>query len=177
MYQRTEANQPTAYDRIQHSREHGTIYDVEYADIVEARLVYAPHHFVPESEFGLEFGAPAIQRVRVTHNSDTDEVVSVSISWFDGAIAERCPDLLKTERIREGTVAYIERMLGKRVTSGVDLVSVDRARGKEPELLRVEPGDPIRRVRTTLSAADGTVIEFSESISRQGRWSKYTYQF
>ncbi|WP_205326978.1 GntR family transcriptional regulator [Glycomyces sp. YM15] len=164
----------TAQDRLRTTRATGRIYPKsEYARIVEAELTTAAEPIA--SGLGVEPGAAVIRRLRVTLNKDTEQPVSVSTSWFAGELATACPALLETERLPEGTPAYIERTTGRRITAGREQHTADAATERDAELLGVDPGAPVQRGRNWMFDADGDVIEYGESVSAALRWSTYSY--
>lgn len=165
----------TAQDRLRSIRSSGRIYpDYEYALILEADMVPAPER-VAES-LGLQAGAPVIRRLRVTMNKETESPVSASTSWFDGNLATTSPELLQTERLPEGTPAYIERTTGRLITSGRDQSAADAAEERDADLLQVDIATPVLRGRNWLFDADGDVIEYGESVAIAERWSTYSYE-
>ena len=48
------------------------------------------------------------------------------------AMAKRAPRLLKRQRIREGTIAYIERTTGRRARLGRDRITARLATKRKP---------------------------------------------
>jgi DNA-binding GntR family transcriptional regulator len=99
-----------ARDRYLRSRESGRIYAAgERAEIIAAEMAVMPE-WVAE-EFGSGAGTRGVRRHRVTY---TDEEPSeASTSWFSVEIADAAPRLLRTERIRAGTLAYVEQATGR----------------------------------------------------------------
>ncbi|MFC4337600.1 GntR family transcriptional regulator [Salininema proteolyticum] len=168
------STQHTAHDHVRSSRMSGRIYPVgEYARILEADKVPAPTHVV--LALGLDAGADVIRRQRVTMSRSLDAPVSTSTSWFHVTVAETSPALLSTERIPEGTPAYLERTSGRRVVSGREQIAADRAGQFDGDLLGVEADAPVKRTRTWLFDAKGDVVEFGESVSLDGRWSTSSF--
>lgn len=99
-----------ARDRYLRSRESGRIYAPgERAEIVDAEMAPLPE-WVAE-EFGLRAGEQGIRRHRITFSDD--HPTETSTSWFSPELAEGAPRLLRAERIRAGTLAYVEQATGR----------------------------------------------------------------
>lgn len=163
----------SGHDRAASVRRSGRIYrQGEYARIVSAAVAPAPADVA--EVLGIEAGADAIKRVRVTYGPD-DVPGSASTSWFRGEWAEQAPQLLVTERIIEGTWAYLEGQTGVSVASGQDRISVRLASEDDAELLGLELPAAVKVSRTILRDADSTAVEYGVSISGAGRESVYDY--
>jgi DNA-binding GntR family transcriptional regulator len=80
--------------------------------------------------------------------------------------------LLERERILEGTVAYVERLTGRRARLGRDRISARLAAEAEAQALHLgeEPAAVLVIHHTAFDAA-GEPIEFAEAVFPQGRWS------
>jgi DNA-binding GntR family transcriptional regulator len=167
----------TAYERILTARATGHVYEHEKASIELAEMVEEPPERVWLLELGLPPSSPAICRTRITKSTETGAVTTISTSWFPPSLAETSPLLLSTERILEGTTAYIEHTSGRRVTLGRDRVAVSTADACEALALGICEGDPVRHTRTTLIDSGGMPVEYSDAFSATGRWATYTYTF
>jgi GntR family transcriptional regulator len=163
----------TPRDRVTSARQTGRIYPPgEHAQITNAELVPAP---APIAEaLDLEPEAAVIRRRRVTYRGDVP--MSASTSWFNGALADAAPLLLRTERLPQGTWRYIEDVTGRPVVAGRDQLSADEATELERDDLSVPVGSPVLRGRNWYLSADGAVVEYGESVARANRWSTYEYE-
>ena len=163
----------SGHDRAASVRRSGRIYrQGEYARIVSATVTPAPADVA--EVLGIEEGADAIKRVRVTYGPD-DVPGSASTSWFRGEWAEQAPKLLVTERIIEGTWAYLETQTGRLAASGQDRIRVRLATEEDAELLGLELPAAVKVVRTILRDADSVAVEYGVSISGGDRESVYDY--
>lgn len=164
----------TGSDRAAAVRRSGRIYRPgEYARIVSAELAAAPEDVA--DALGVETDAQAIRRIRVTYGPG-DVILSASTSWFKADLADAAPQLLVTERIHEGTWAYVEQQTGRRVTRGRDSIDVRTATSEDAALLGVEAGAALKLLQVTYTDADGETIEFGVSLSPSGRPSAYEYE-
>jgi len=160
-------------DRALSVRQSGRIYrQGEYARIISAAVAPAPADVA--EVLGIPEGADTIKRVRVTYGPD-DVPGSASTSWFRGEWAEQAPQLLVTERIIQGTWAYIEGQTGLSVAAGQDRISVRLASEEDAELLGLELPAAVKVSRTILRDASSTAVEYGVSISGAGRESVYDY--
>ncbi|MFB8407534.1 GntR family transcriptional regulator [Streptomyces sp. NPDC055912] len=168
-----QAPQLTGKDRAKAVRATGRIYpEGEYARIVSAELVPAPESVA--SVLGIDAGAPAIKRVRITYGPD-DAPRSASTSWYDGSFAEAAPDLLVPERIRAGSWRYLEQQAGITASKGRDVITARLATEDDAELLSVQLPAAIKESTTVLRTTDGSVVEYGVSIAASGRASSYDY--
>jgi DNA-binding GntR family transcriptional regulator len=158
-----------ARDRYARGRATGQIYTAgERSEIVDAGLM-AAHEAVAQA-LGVKVGEPAIRRRRIVYEETGP--VEVSSSWMPAALAERAPLLLKRERIREGTVAYVERTTGRRARLGRDRISARLASDEEAKALQLGDGPTaVLVIHHTAFDAAGEPIEFAEAVFPQGRWS------
>ena len=80
--------------------------------------------------------------------------------------------MLKRARIREGTIAYIERATGRRARVGRDRVSARLANDQEAAALALGDGPAaVLVVHHTAFDAAGEPIEFAEAVYPPDRWS------
>jgi DNA-binding GntR family transcriptional regulator len=170
----SSANQGhTPQDRALAAHRTGRIYPPdEHAEVRSAELVPAPPDVA--DALGVESGTQVIRRRRVTYRGT--QSVSVSVSWFDGALAAVAPRLLITERIRQGTAGHVEETTGRAVAAGRDQVAARAATSQDAEDLGVSAGSPVLCGRTSWSDADGDVIEYGEYVSAADRWTTYDYE-
>lgn len=162
----------SAFDRVVSIRRTGRIYPSnERARIVLADLVAAPEGVT--AALGLEEGAQAIRRQRITFRDDTP--VSASTSWFAGDLAETSPKLLLTERLTEGTPAYIEATTGRKFASGRNQHSAKSASPEEAENLQVPVGAAVLAGRNWIYDTGGDVVEYGESVAIPERWTSYDF--
>ena len=160
-------------DRFSRAIATGKIYnDGERARIVEAGTAGATADLA--EVFGVAEGDPLIRRTRVTYRDDV--AVSSSVSWFNGVVADVAPRLLTTERIPEGTASYVAGSLGTPIAGGRDDKSARGASAEEAGLLSVDVGSPVMAGRNLVWSADGTVLEYGESVRPAGHWSSSTWQ-
>jgi len=158
-----------ARDRYARGRATGRIYTSgERSEITDAGLMSAPDAVA--SALGVEAGAPAIRRRRIVYEEAGP--VEVSCSWMPAAVAERAPRLLERKRIREGTIAYIERTTGRRARVGRDRISARLATRDEADALQLGDGAAaVLVVHHTAFDAAGEPIEFAEAVFPPGRWN------
>lgn len=163
----------TPRDRVTAARQTGRIYPPgEHARITGAEVVPAPSEIA--EALGLAPEAPVIRRRRITYRGDVP--MSASTSWFDGALADTAPLLLRAERLPQGTWRYVEEVAGRTVVAGRDQLSAAEATEQEQDDLSVPVGSPVLRGRNWLLDAEGGVVEYGESVARASRWSTYEYE-
>jgi DNA-binding GntR family transcriptional regulator len=115
---------------LRRARQTGRIYpEGHYARIVRAGLAEAS----PEVAAALdtEPGSPVIERRRITYSAD-DAPLATSTTYFPALLADKCPALLKTERITQGTALYVEQQTG-RTTGSLETAVWSAAGGSGPD--------------------------------------------
>jgi len=160
-------------DRANAVRTTGRIYmPGEYARIISAEVVAAPAEVA--EVLGIEAGASAIKRVRITFGPD-DAPRSASTSWYDGSYAEAAPLLLVAERIEAGSWRYLEKQLGITAKKGRDSIEARLATAEDAELLGIELPAAIKQTTSVLRTIEGAVVEYGVSFAGAGRPSVYDY--
>lgn len=171
---RTQSNlHRSAVDRFARMLSTGKIYAPgEYARIIEAGLAPAPQWVA--DIFGIEDGAPAVRRHRVTYNEAGP--VSASTSWFTADLAESVPALVQTERIQGGTPSAIQAMTGRRGIDTSDTYTAALATEDQAAELGIDPGSAVIIGHNVLRDGDGEVIEVGEYVSAGGRWTTVDFR-
>lgn len=159
-----------ASERYQRARTAGRIYgDGERAEIVAAELV----EDVPENvvrALGVPAGDAAIRRRRVTFRDD--KPIEVSTSWFSAELAAKAPRLLSTERIRSGTLVYVEERSGREAAYARDRMTARSAGPHEAKALGLaKQTAPVLVVEHTVFDQHDHPLEFVEAIYPPGRWT------
>lgn len=152
------------------ARQFGKIYAPGwYAVIKSAGLVDAPDH-VAEA-LGVQPGAQVIRRHRVTHN-DEHEPVETSVSWLDGRLAEKAPKLVEADRIRIGSVGYVESVTGRSASHARDLVAARVPTDEERADLQLSADDSAVLVyRHTVYDKANRPMEFAEAVYPSNVWA------
>jgi DNA-binding GntR family transcriptional regulator len=157
-----------ARDRYLRSRSDGYVYAPnEWAEIVSARLVRAPAR-VAES-LGVPIGDRVVKRHRITN--DDEGPVEVSTSWFTAAVAEQAPNILVRERIREGTLAYVEACTGRRARSARDQLGTRLASIDELRELHLDEPAAVLIVHHIVYDANERPLEVAEAVYPPDRWT------
>ena len=150
------------------SAETGRIYPADQrAEILVAERVAAPEHVAVALE--LDRNSDVVRRQRVTLRNG--EPVELSTSWFDARIADEAPRILTTERILEGTVAYVEAQTGRRARAARDRISARLATASERDLLGLADPSAVLVTRHIVLDADTLPLEFAESVVPPDAWT------
>lgn len=159
-------------DRAEHSRRTGKIYmDGEHATIT-AELAPAPAD-VAEA-LGIETGAQAIRRHRVTFNED-GTIESASTSWYDAAHADVAPLLLSNERIPEGSWAYLEKRTARKAVRGSETVKARMATDADVADFGLTLPAAVKEATLILRDAGGRVVEYGVSVAVEDREARYEF--
>jgi GntR family transcriptional regulator len=157
-----------ARDRYRQSRGTGLIYGVnEYAEIAFAGLERMPP-WVSEA-FGARDSERGIKRVRRIHSDD--DISELSTSWFHPELASLSPLLLRTDRIRQGTLRYVEETAGRVAVAARDHVLARMASAPERAALSITSRSAAVLVihHRALDASDRPV-ECVEAVYPPERW-------
>ncbi|WP_199484767.1 GntR family transcriptional regulator [Actinomadura craniellae] len=162
-----------ARERYQKADETGRIYPPnERAEIVAAEIVQAPPHVV--EALALDGGQRAVHRHRITYRDDRP--VEVSTSWYPVAIADRAPRLTGRDRIREGTLAYVESATGRRARHAYDRVAARLAGAEELSVFGLSGPTAVLVVRHVVFDMDERPLEFAEAVYPPDAWT-YEQQY
>src|SRR5690606_9920612 len=125
-----------ASDYLLRTRKVGRVYpEDQHARIIETATEEA--HDDIAAALGIEPGSQVIRRVRVQYSGD--HPIATSTSWFDGKLASVAPRLLVSERIVEGTFAYVAATTGREAVSWEDHYEPAHASKVEADLLGIKP--------------------------------------
>ena len=136
---------------------------------MSAELVEQPPERIVRG-LALRGGSAAIRRRRITW--DGDERIEASTSWFSAELAAQAPRLLSTERIRTGTVGYVEEQTGRIARYARDRMTA-RVAGEEDfaALGLADPNAPVLLVEHIVYDGADSPIEFAEAIYPPGRFT------
>lgn len=158
----------SAADRVVSMVKTGKIYPPgNWAKIVSAELVESAPENITEA-LGTEPGSSAVRRERITYSAE-NAPLSASVSWYDGSLADLAPQLLVSERIEEGTPAYLAAQTGRRLSRRTKAYHwADTAAQSEAEQLQLPNDSPVLRGVNWMFATDGTILEYGESVAGPG---------
>jgi GntR family transcriptional regulator len=158
-----------ALDRYVRSRQTGRVYTQgERSEITDSGWSPAPDEVA--AALGIEKGQRAVRRRRVIY--DTSGPVEVSVSWFPETVGKAAPKLLRTTRIKEGTLAYVEAATRRRGRTARDWIGTRLASAEEADALALGAGPhAVLVVRHTTFDEDGDPMEFVEATYPSGRWT------
>ncbi|MEV4317815.1 GntR family transcriptional regulator [Actinocrispum sp. NPDC049592] len=159
-----------ARERYQRARKFGRIYATgDYAEIKSAEVVDAPEHVL--EALALKGNARVVRRHRVTF-STVHGAVETSVSWLDASLVEVAPLLVKTERIKNGTVRYVEESTGRTAAYARDQVAARLATEEEAQDLGLSgPDSAVLVYRHTVYDAGDRPLEFAEAVYPPHRWT------
>ncbi|MGP4003617.1 GntR family transcriptional regulator [Streptomyces sp. 8N706] len=150
------------------AKQTGKIYTPgEYAVITSAGLLEAPEH-VAEA-LNLAAGTRAVHRRRVTNNESGP--ITLSTSWFAPEVGERAPKLMDPDRIREGTLMYVENMTGRQGSYAEDRMCARLATDEEAADLQLGSGSAVLIVHHVVYDLQDRPLEFAEATYPPGRWA------
>jgi GntR family transcriptional regulator len=158
--------------RLASTHARGLIYGVnERAIIRSSELVDAPRNVA--AALGLAEDTGVVRRERVILRDDRPR--SLSVSWLPAAQLDQAPELLTTNRIRQGTFAYLATAIGQTVTSGREQISAGQATEEQAAALGIEVGSAVMLTRTWYFVEDGTPIEYGEAVHPAGHWLSHDF--
>lgn len=157
-----------ARDRYTRAKSTGRAYTAgERSEIRQASITSATEHVAAALDLDPE--GDVICRTRAIF--EASEPIELSTSWFRPELAEQAPRLLELGRIREGTVAYVEAMTGRKPLTASDRVSARLATPSERFELDLGEGPAaVLLVHHLTYDAAGSPLEFVEAVHPAGRW-------
>jgi DNA-binding GntR family transcriptional regulator len=146
----------------------GLIYPAdERAVVLAAETTEAPEHVA--RALGLDMAARVIRRMRVTRRGD--EPIELSTSWYEGKVADRAPALSQPERVLEGTLAYVERVTGRRGNVARDRMSARLATAEERTALDLMEPAAVLVIHHLVCDSDNRPLGFEEAICPPDTWT------
>jgi len=157
-----------ARDRYARSRTAGRVYsEGEWATIVSAKMARAPARIA--AAMGIAAGEMIGRRHRIT--GDANGPNEISTSWFPPQIVVEAPRLLDRERIREGSLAYIETCIGRRGVVARDELSARLAlAGERRELALDDPAAVLVVLHVVVDRKDQPLEVADAVYPSSGRW-------
>jgi GntR family transcriptional regulator len=150
------------------ARQTGKIYTPgEYAVITSAGWLEAPDYVAEALNLGKD--RRAVHRRRVTNNEAGP--ITLSTSWFATDVGQRAPKLMDPERIREGTLMYVEKMTGRQGSYAEDRMCARAATEDEAADLHLESSSAVLIVHHVVYDLQDRPLEFAEATYPPGRWA------
>ena len=144
---------------LRRARQTGPIYpEGNYARIERAGLTPASPDVT--AALTLDPGAEVIERQRITYTS-SDVPLAVSTSYFAAELAERCPALLSTERITQGTTLYVEQQTGRaasKIEASIACVSATSRPDLDATQLALPPDSCVLALSSTTYDSSGVAF-------------------
>ena len=122
---------------------------------------------------GIGAGRRALRREETTLADGSP--VTVAVSWFPPAVADKAPKLAAGEPIPAGATAYLAEAAGIRPTRGEEETATTEANEQTAKALGIASGSPVLATRTRYRAADGQVLQYTETVTVSGRWQARHY--
>lgn len=157
-----------ARDRYARSQAAGRIYsEGEWASIVSAKMARAPARIA--AAMGIPVGEMVGRRHRIT--GDANGPNEISTSWFPPEIVLEAPRLLDRQKIREGSLTYIESRVGRRGVVARDELSARLALADERRELSLDDPAAVLVVLHVIVDRKDQPLEVADAVyPSSGRW-------
>ena len=157
-----------ARDRYARSQAAGRMYsEGEWASIVSAKMARAPARIA--AAMGIPVGEMVGRRHRIT--GDANGPNEISTSWFPPEIVVEAPRLLDRQKIREGSLAYIESRVGRRGVVARDELSARLALADERRELSLDDPAAVLVVLHVVVDRKDQPLEVADAVyPSSGRW-------
>lgn len=153
---------PTAESLVTHLRETWSFYPPDYRSVITgAGTTPATAHIA--DALGLEPGDPVITRSRIAYDA-ADVPIEYSTNYVRGEFADAAPALLVAEPITNGMLGYLETQTSRRATVSCDQYAAFPATTGQATALSLTIGTPVLIERHWWTDADGTVLDYAESV-------------
>ncbi|MCM2420216.1 GntR family transcriptional regulator [Streptomyces sp. RKAG293] len=150
------------------ARQTGNIYTPgEYAVITSAGWLDAPEHVAAALSLGKD--RKAVHRRRITNNESGP--ITLSTSWFAPDVGRLAPKLMDPDRIREGTLMYVEQMTGRQGSYAEDRMCARQATDEETADLSLRPSSAVLIVHHVVYDMQDQPLEFAEATYPPDRWA------
>jgi GntR family transcriptional regulator len=117
---------------------------------------------------GIPSGRRALRRTET--RSQDGQAASITVAWYPTGIADRAPRLAEPQPLPAGTLAYIAEATGTRAARIREEHAAATADDQTADTLGINPGSPVLITRTHYHAANGTLVEYSETTAPPGYW-------
>lgn len=159
---------PRARERYERASELGTMYsDVEEVRFGDIGVVQAPPHVI--ESLNLPDKEMVVCRPRIIRNKETN-TRELATSWFPAELAAVAPRLLRSQRIRGGTAAYIGIRTGRRPAYGQEQVAARLSTAEERRLLGMPRPSALLVCRVVIVDEDDRPMQFDEGCYPSGYW-------
>ena len=118
-------------------------------------------------------GRRALRRAET--REDNGQPASLTVAWYPPEIADRAPRLADSQPLPAGTLAYIAEATGTRAARADEDHTAGHADDDTATALGISPGSPVLISRVRYHAADGKLIEYTETTMPAGRRHGRTY--
>ena len=119
---------------------------------------------------------PESRALRRTETRSNDgQPVSITVSWYPPAIADRAARLADSQPLPGGTLAYIAEATATRATRADEDYAAAPADDETAAALGITPGSPVLAIRTRHYAADGELLQYAETTVSAGHGYSRTY--
>jgi DNA-binding GntR family transcriptional regulator len=118
-------------------------------------------------------GRRALRREEVTLADGSP--VMVAVSWFPAAVADKAPKLAASEPIPAGALAYLAEAARARPAHADEETAATEADEQIAKALGLAPGSPVLATRTRYHAADGQLLQYTETATVPGHWQPRRY--
>jgi GntR family transcriptional regulator len=122
---------------------------------------------------GIPAGRRALRRTET--RQDNGQPASHTISWYPPGTADRAPRLADSQPLPAGTLAYIAEATGTRAARADEEHAAAPADHDTATALGISPGSPVLITTVRYHAADGKLIEYTETTMPGGRRYSRTY--
>ncbi len=113
--------------------------------------------------------------LRRTETRGDGRAISITVSWYPPAIADRAPRLADDQPLPGGALAYIAEVTGSRAARVDEDHAAASAEDDVAAALGTGPGSPVLLTHTRYYSADGKLIEYAETTTAAGHWHSRTY--
>jgi DNA-binding GntR family transcriptional regulator len=122
---------------------------------------------------GIPSGRRALRRTEI--RSDNGKPVSITVSWYSPAIADRAPRLADSQPLPAGTLAYIAEAAATRASRVDEEHAAAPADDDAAAALGVPIGSPVLVTRTRHSAPGGELLQYAGTTTLAGYWVTRDY--
>jgi GntR family transcriptional regulator len=165
---------PTAESLIANLRQSGSFYPPGYRSVITGAWTIPATTQVADA-LALESGDPVVARSRITYDAN-DIPIEMSTNYVRGEFAAVAPALLVTEPIPNGMLGYLEAQTGRQALHGCDQYAAFPATIDQAAALQISAGDPVLIERHWWTDAEGTILDYAESVEPGERWRTRRYQ-